>query len=118
MKTLTFTRPGARVNQLHDELIAAVPTAFVRVLPDGTREALGTVESVGDEIRITVADGAHERAITAVVQAHAPRTVFTPKTAADYRTEWATATTTRKLDILAALLGLRAPEPTGPPPTS
>ncbi|HXI15912.1 MAG TPA: hypothetical protein VNM48_06030 [Chloroflexota bacterium] len=77
MKTLTLTK-AHDISQLHDELLAAVPTALVCVRADGVCDAVAIVESAGNEIRLTVPDDADEAAIAAVVKAHVPSVRLDP----------------------------------------
>lgn len=70
MKKLHFVKLND-LSRLHDELLAAIPN--LRPLPAGP---VMTVEGLGDDIWLTVPDGAGEASIAAVVQAHdhsAPR---------------------------------------------
>jgi hypothetical protein len=55
------------LSQLHDELIAAIPS--LAPTPKGPVMA---VEGLGDDIYLTVPDGTDEQAVAAVVDAHVP----------------------------------------------
>jgi hypothetical protein len=108
MPTYTYTRPH-RLSQLHDEILAALP-ATRPVERDGQREAVMTVEGRGDTLRITVPDTVTQAEIDAVVAAHTPRARPRPKQPHEYRAEYAGATSARKLEILARVLGVEAPD--------
>lgn len=79
MKILTFQHPNS-LDQLHDELLAALPALRPirdpsgRIFPDGTPALVPVmrVEANGDAITLIVPDDADEMAIRAVVQAHVP----------------------------------------------
>jgi hypothetical protein len=68
-KRLHFNKPN-RINKLHDELLAAIAALRGPQQPDGSRLAVMTVESSGDDIWLTVPDDADETAIQAVIDAH------------------------------------------------
>lgn len=75
MKTLHFNHPND-LSWLHDQLLTAIP-GLQRVAVNARgqlTELLDNlhVEGQGDDIWLTVPDGADEAAIAAVVQAHDP----------------------------------------------
>ncbi|MBI3615561.1 MAG: hypothetical protein HY211_03475, partial [Candidatus Omnitrophica bacterium] len=73
-KTLKFSRGGAHVDQLHDELLSAFPAWKGTQQPDGSYERpLLSVESTPAEILLTVPDEAPEAAVRQVVAAHVPK---------------------------------------------
>ena len=74
MKRLHFTRAN-NLNQLHEEIVAAVPSVRPQLNAFGEQEAVMTVEGKGDDIWLTVPDDADETAISTVVTAHVPREV-------------------------------------------
>jgi predicted metal-dependent hydrolase len=108
MATYTYTQPH-RLSQLHDEILAAVPAT--RPVGEGdARTAVMTMDGRGDTVRVTVPDGVSEAEIAAVVAAHQPAQRRRRKEAHEYRAEYAGATSARKLEILARVLGVEAPE--------
>ena len=70
MKHLHYVKPN-RINKLHDELIANVPSV-ANVLVDGVSTATMQVQGVGNDIYLDVPDNADEPAIAAVVAVHVP----------------------------------------------
>ena len=71
MQTLTYTQPHD-LNQLHDELLAAIPALRPILGADGEYYAVMLVTGDGDTITLNVPDDADTNAIAGVVAAHDP----------------------------------------------
>ena len=108
MATLTYDTP-LDLSQLHDEILAAVP-ATRPVTSRGQRVPVMRLEQGDGVTSITVPDGVTKEQIDAVVAAHQPRARQRPKQPHEYRAEFAGATQARKLEIIARVLGVEAPE--------
>ena len=68
MKKLTYARTH-HLSKLSDELIAAFP-AWIKMNPDGSREALFSLSGDGLQITFWVPDTQDEAAVGVVVAAH------------------------------------------------
>lgn len=62
-------------NQLHEEILAAIPQCQPIVQPDGSKvdPGLCRVESTETEIRLTVPDEIGDRTVQALLAAHVPK---------------------------------------------
>ena len=98
MKRLHFQKPND-LSRLHDELLAAIPSLRPVINVRGEREPVMQVEGKGNDIWLTVPDGADEAAIGAVVTAHVPRAPQTPKL-------WAAMTSDERLEAVRQRLGI------------
>ena len=74
MKQLTYTKEH-RLDQLTDELIAAIPSLAPVLIPndpDHAMQSVMTVQSTGTQITVTVPDETVDAEVDAVVDAHNP----------------------------------------------
>ena len=75
MKTLTYTVLN-KLDILHDELLAAIPSLGPIPTAGGGREAIMALHGNDQEITLWVPDNADEAAIAAVVEAHDPSLIL------------------------------------------
>jgi len=85
MKELRVTK-AHNLNQLHDELEAAVP-ALRPATVNGERVAVMALQSAGDEITVRFPDEVDEAAVRAAITAHVARPREAPP---DLRALWTT----------------------------
>ena len=72
-QTLTVALGTKKVNQLHDELLAAFPAWKGTATSEGFIDPLLRVESTATEMRLQFPDSADPAAVQAVIDAHVPK---------------------------------------------